>query len=452
MPDAFHDIDKLGFMAGGGLDVNLSRHIALRPIRADYVFSNYRYGPSASTPVTEVRGVRLQAGLTLMFGGNHAASPIAACSIEPAEVFSGEPAIARANGSGFNPQRTIQYRWSGTGVKVAGSDAATRIDTSGLQPGAYQASAHLSDGTRNGVASCSARFTVKQPHPPEISCSPDPGTVGMGGNATIHSNASSPDNRRLSYSYSASAGNISGADATAALNTVGAPPGPITVTCIVSDDRDPALTASAVTNVLVAAPPPAPVLAEVRELEAKLALHSIYFQTARPTEKNPGGGLMESQQEVLTALALGFKRYLTFRPDAHLTLGGHADLRGSTEYNQALTERRVERAKSFLTGHGVPPGSIQIQSFGKEDYLTDEQVRQQIGSNPDVSEDDRQKMLSNLTVIVLANNRRVDVSLSTTGQQSVRRYPFNARDALALISTKGVEKEPIAKKRPRKKQ
>jgi hypothetical protein len=44
-------------------------------------------------------------------------------------------------------------------------------------------------------------------------------------------------------------------------------------------------------------------------------------------------------------------------------------------------------------------------------------------------------------VMVLANNRRVDVTLSTTGEQSTRRYPFNAQDYLALISTKGGEKE-----------
>jgi len=53
-----------------------------------------------------------------------------------------------------------------------------------------------------------------------------------------------------------------------------------------------------------------------------------------------------------------------------------------------------------------------------------------------------------LRVIVLANNRRVDIGLSTTGQQSVRRYPFNAKDALGLISTKGAEKE--AKTLPKK--
>src|ERR1700682_4292340 len=69
MPDAFHDIDKLGFMVGGGLDVNATRHVALRLIRADYVMSSYRYGPSATTASTDLRGVRLQAGLVFMWGG-----------------------------------------------------------------------------------------------------------------------------------------------------------------------------------------------------------------------------------------------------------------------------------------------------------------------------------------------------------------------------------------------
>ena len=180
-PDAFYDVDKLGFMAGGGLDINLSRHIALRLIRADYVFSNYRYGPAASTPATEIRGVRLQSGLNFMFGGGPApVPPSAACTVEPAEVFPGESVTVRANGSGFNPKRTIKYNWSGTGVKVTGTDASTQIDTTGLQPGSYQVSANLSDGSKKGVASCSATFTVKQPRPPEISCSSDPGNCKNG--------------------------------------------------------------------------------------------------------------------------------------------------------------------------------------------------------------------------------------------------------------------------------
>ena len=453
MPDAFHDVDKLGAMFGAGLDVNLSRHVALRLFRADYVISKpYQFGPPGGQ-TTDLRGLRLQTGLNFMFGGDDkSVPPTAACSAQPTDVFAGEPVTATASGSNFRPKRTVKYNWSGTRVKVAGTDASTQIDTNGLQPGSYEANANLSDGSKNGVASCVARFNVKQPRPPEIACSSDPGTVRTGGTATIRSSASSPDNRNLTYSYSSSAGNVSGAASTATLDTSGARPGSIRVTCNVSDDRN--LSASSTTMVNVEAPPPPPPppapAPEIKILEAKLALHSIYFPTGRPTALKPDGGLVDSQAEILTALADDFKNYLKYMPNAHLILGGHADERGSQDYNKALTERRVDRTRNFLTEHGVPASDIETRSFGKEDNLNAEQVKQQIADNPDLSAGDRQQMLRNLKVMVLANNRRVDVTLSTTGQQSTHRYPFNARDYLALINTKGTgtnKKPPVKKKR-----
>jgi len=202
-------------------------------------------------------------------------------------------------------------------------------------------------------------------------------------------------------------------------------------------------------NVEAPPPPPAPA-PEIKQLETRLALHSIYFPTARPTADNPAGGLVDSQAEILKNLAEDFKKYLKYRPDAHLILGGHADVRGSEEYNKALTERRVERTKSFLVEHGVLATSIDTRSFGKDDNLNAEQVKEQIAQNPELTPGERQQMLKNLLVMVLANNRRVDVTLSTTGQQSVRGYPFNAKDYLALINPKGVEKKPVVKKKPKR--
>ena len=450
-PDAFHPVNKLGVMFGGGLDLNLSRHVALRLFRADYVISNYRYGPP-SVPSTDIRGLRLQTGVNFMFGGGTPSlPPTAACSIQPAEVFAGEPVTATATGSNFNPKRTLTYNWNGTGVKVAGRDASVQVDTAGLEPRSYEVTANLSDGRKNGTASCSARFTVKAPRPPVISCSADPSTVRTGGTSTITSNASSPDGRRLIYSYTATAGEISGTGSTATLNTQGAQPGRITVTCNVNDDRNPALTASSTTMVEVEAPPPPPPptpAPEIKQLEAKLALHSIYFQTARPTAEHPEGGLLDSQADILKTLAEDYKNYLKYMPDAHLILSGHADPRGTPEYNKKLTERRVERTKTFLVEHGVPADHFELKAFGEENQLTADQIKEQMAANPDLSADDRQKMLRNLRVLVLANNRRVDVTLSTTGQQSIRRYPFNAKDFLALISTKGGEKKPPVKKKP----
>jgi len=435
-PDAFHDIDRIGIMVGGGLDVNVSRHFALRLLRADFVVSDYRYGPAATTPSTNVRGVRLQSGIVFIFSG--AALPWlparADCSVQPSEVFAGEPVTATASGSNFNPKRTIKYNWSGNGVKVAGSDASTQIDTTGLQPGSYQVTANLSDGSKNGVASCSSKFTVKEPRPPVISCSPDPASVPMGGASTISSRASSPDGRSLTYSYTTSAGNITGNGSTAALDSKGAQPGTITVTCNVSDDRNPALTASSTTTVNVQAPPQP----DLSAIEKRLALHSVYFATAKPTRENPDGGLVASQQKTLTALASDFQTYLQSKPDAHLTLEGHCDPRGSVPYNQALSERRVDRTQRFLIAQGIPAASIETKAFGKQQNLTDAEVKDAVEQNPELSPEDRQRVLKNMRTIILASNRRVDITLNIPGQesqQSVRQYPFNAADSLTLLDT-----------------
>ena len=443
-PDAFHDIDKLGLMIGGGLDVNVTHHIALRLLRADFVMSNYRFGPN-TIPSTDLRGVRLQTGVVLNLGGGEPGlPPSASCSVQPTEVFAAETVTATSRGSNFSSKRTVTYTWNATNIKIPGHDSSTQIDTTGLQPGSYVVTANLSDGSKRGVASCSASFTVKQPHPPVISCSADPATVLTGGTSNITSNASSPDGRRLIYSYSASAGDISGTGSTATLNTGSAQPGTITVNCNVADDRVPALTSSNSTAVLVQAPPPPP---EIKQLESKLALHTIYFATARPTIEHPERGLLDSQAAILETLARDFVSYLKYRPDARLILSGHADPRGGAEYNKGLTDRRVGRAKDYLVEHGVPADHIDTKSFGEEQQLTPDEIKAQMADNPELTPEENQLMMKNFSVLVLANNRRVDVTLSTTGQQSVRRYPFNAKDFLALISTKGGETRQPAKKR-----
>jgi outer membrane protein OmpA-like peptidoglycan-associated protein len=438
MPDAFHDIDKLGLMFGGGLDFNLSKHVALRLPRVDYVMSSYRYGPAATTGSTDLRGIRAQAGLVFTWGGGEhkVMPPTADCSVQPVEVLAGEPVTATAVGDHFNPRRTVAYTWSRSGLKVGGTSASTQIETTGLPPGSYPVTASLSDGSQNGIASCSASFSVKAPRPPTITCSSDPASVPMGGTSTISSNASSPDGRRLTYRYTASDGTIAGDTATATLNTGGAQPGTITVTCSVSDDRDLPLTASSTTAVNLQAPPPPPPMPDVAAIEKRLALHSVYFATAKPSLENPDAGLLASQEKTLNTLAADFLIYLQAKPDARLTLEGHADPRGSVDYNQALSERRVDRVKRFLIAQGIPEANIQTKAFGEQQNLTDRQVKNAVERNPELSAEDRQKVLDNMRTIILASNRRADITLSNAGQasqESVREYPFNAADSLTLL-------------------
>ncbi|MGD1934834.1 MAG: peptidoglycan-associated lipoprotein Pal [Candidatus Phaeomarinobacter sp.] len=53
-------------------------------------------------------------------------------------------------------------------------------------------------------------------------------------------------------------------------------------------------------------------------------------------------------------------------PAGRVTLEGHADERGTREYNLALGARRANSAKDYLVSLGVQPSRVQTISYGKE--------------------------------------------------------------------------------------
>jgi outer membrane protein OmpA-like peptidoglycan-associated protein len=182
----------------------------------------------------------------------------------------------------------------------------------------------------------------------------------------------------------------------------------------------------------------------------ELAMRSVYFQTDVPTRGEAQEGLLPSEKDELKAIAIVFKQYIASVPDARLILSGHADKRGPDGYNMALSDRRVELAKNYLTEQGVPANNIETKGYGMEQNLTAEQVKQLLEQNPNMSEEDRKAEMWRLHTLVLANNRRVDITLSTTRQESLRQYPYKAEDFAKLIDRNApkssTEEEPVAKK------
>ncbi|OWK29038.1 peptidoglycan-associated lipoprotein Pal [Sphingomonas mucosissima] len=53
-------------------------------------------------------------------------------------------------------------------------------------------------------------------------------------------------------------------------------------------------------------------------------------------------------------------------PNVRVTIEGHADERGTREYNLALGDRRANAAKNYLVARGVSPTRITTISYGKE--------------------------------------------------------------------------------------
>lgn len=82
---------------------------------------------------------------------------------------------------------------------------------------------------------------------------------------------------------------------------------------------------------------------------------TIYFDTDRYN-------IDSADQAALAAQAAWLQRY----PAKQATIEGHADERGTREYNLALGERRANAAKNYLVSQGVDPARLSTVSYGKE--------------------------------------------------------------------------------------
>ncbi len=72
--------------------------------------------------------------------------------------------------------------------------------------------------------------------------------------------------------------------------------------------------------------------------------------------------LKPQAQRTLERQAAWLKKY----PNVTVTVEGHADERGTREYNLALGERRATAVKNFLVALGIDPSRISTISYGKE--------------------------------------------------------------------------------------
>ena len=70
----------------------------------------------------------------------------------------------------------------------------------------------------------------------------------------------------------------------------------------------------------------------------------------------------DQDRQTLDSQAAWLLRY----PNVRVTIEGHADERGTREYNLALGDRRANAAKNYLAARGVSPARMTVISYGKE--------------------------------------------------------------------------------------
>ncbi|MGO9170651.1 MAG: peptidoglycan-associated lipoprotein Pal [Rhodomicrobium sp.] len=92
----------------------------------------------------------------------------------------------------------------------------------------------------------------------------------------------------------------------------------------------------------------------VQEFNGRIG-DTVHFETDSP-ELTPEG------RSIVNAQAVWLRQYANYP----IGIEGHADERGTREYNIALGARRAETVKSFLTSQGIDPRRIRTVSYGKE--------------------------------------------------------------------------------------
>jgi len=96
--------------------------------------------------------------------------------------------------------------------------------------------------------------------------------------------------------------------------------------------------------------------AQAREAEAALMKQTVfYFDFDQSTIKQDG-----------KAALMAHAAYLSANSAASVVLAGHADERGTVEYNLALGERRAVAVRRFLMANGASADQLDVVSYGEE--------------------------------------------------------------------------------------
>ena len=122
--------------------------------------------------------------------------------------------------------------------------------------------------------------------------------------------------------------------------------------------KGPGGTQDATARVTVNAAPPPPVQQTVSATEEELFAQNvkdIYFEYDK-------SDIRASDQSTIQ----GDAQFLQQHPGIHITIEGHCDERGSTEYNLALGTSRADAVKNALIQAGVGGDRIKTYSYGKE--------------------------------------------------------------------------------------
>ena len=101
--------------------------------------------------------------------------------------------------------------------------------------------------------------------------------------------------------------------------------------------------------------------------ESLARLEDALFDYDKATIRSDATTVLKDDVGVIRGILAGY-------PSQKLVIEGHADERGSEEYNVALGDKRARAAEEFLTTMGIPDAQLTVISYGKDHPICTDQT------------------------------------------------------------------------------
>lgn len=200
------------------------------------------------------------------------------------------------------------------------------------------------------VVGCNKKVTPPPPPPapapaparPTVTLQANPTTINKGESSTLTWN--STDATQLSIDP--------GVGTVTAEGSTKVTPSDSTTYTITATGPGGSATANAAVSVNAPAPEPAPAPTAI---PFEQGVHDAYFDYDKADIRADARDMLSQTAE-----------YLKTNPSIRVTIEGHCDERGSTEYNLGLGDRRSAAVKEYLVSLGISADRMNTVSFGKE--------------------------------------------------------------------------------------
>jgi outer membrane protein OmpA-like peptidoglycan-associated protein len=270
-------------------------------------------------------------------------------TVEPSSftVTQGESANLRCVGSDANND-SLTYTWTVDGQRLAAEGPQVTFGSEGRKPGTYNVQCSVSDG--EDTASATSTGTVLEriiPNkPPTIECQTTTMDVASGGSIELRANAADPDGDQLSYTWTSTAGVVSGSGNTATFNAADVKAGSYTVTVTVDDGRGGKASCSMTVN--------------VSERLSVTKENCGYF--------NPSAARVDNcAKAVLDDLAVRMKN----DPKLRANIIGYTDDSRAETRSKGLGEKRAKAVADYLEKQGVETSRITTTDGGANNPVGD---------------------------------------------------------------------------------